>query len=164
MIDRRWLLDRGFSGFVDVGVLRNDYAGAAPKSPGVYAVLRERTQPPEFLEVNPGGHFKGKDPTVPCALLEQSWVPESQVVYIGKAGRIDAGQSIQHRIRQYLAFGAGKPVGHWGGRLIWQLADSQELIFAWRETPGVDPRAVERELISEFLHETCKLPFANLTK
>ena len=58
-------------------------------------------------------------------------------------------------------FGAGKTVGHWGGRLIWQLADADQLIVAWKETPGRVPRQVEAELIRLFRQQYGKPPFAN---
>jgi hypothetical protein len=63
--------------------------------------------------------------------------------------------------RQFAAFGAGKPIGHWGGRLIWQLADSDKLLVAWKETPGEVPRNVETDLITEFRNHYGKPPFAN---
>ena len=164
MINRQWLFDRGFLGFIREVELRSGRLSELPSTPGVYAVLREREEKPTFLAQSTGGHFKGKNPTVSISLLQQAWIPECQVVYIGKAGGIDKGPSLQKRVRQYLDFGAGKAVGHRGGRYIWQLGDASELIFAWRPTAGVEPRKVERELIAEIESTTGKLPFANLQR
>jgi hypothetical protein len=164
MINRVWLTSRGFTGFDSVAGLRESEARVVPRASGVYAVFRPSVESPQFLERSVGGHFKGKDPSVPREKLTLSWVDESQVVYLGKAGRQDKGPTLRSRIRQYLNFGAGRPVGHWGGRYIWQLIDSLELQFAWQPTPSREPRSVERDLINEFECETGKLPFANLVR
>lgn len=52
---------------------------------GVYVVYRDSDEPPHFLEVSSGGHFKGKDPTVPVALLQSAWVSGVRVLNVGKA-------------------------------------------------------------------------------
>ncbi|WP_301372846.1 hypothetical protein [Streptomyces xanthophaeus] len=54
-------------------------------------------------------------------------------------------------------------VGHWGGPYIWQLADSDALLVAWRPTTEEDAGEAEQDLIDEFeeLHGGA-LPFANL--
>jgi hypothetical protein len=126
-----------------------------PRSGGVYVIVRASTMDPAFLASSSGGRFKDKDPTVSKPALHANWVPGAEVVYIGKANQL------RRRLRQYTDFGSGKPVGHWGGRLIWQLADSLELLVAWKETPGMVPAAVEAGLLSEFRAEHGKPPFAN---
>ena len=161
-IDRNWLISREFSGFATVEELRED--NVAPRVQGVYAVLRESSEPPRFLGRSVGGHFKGKDPTVPIDTLQNSWIPDSGLLYIGKAGKSDSGQTIRRRLKQYLDFGSGKPVGHWGGRFIWQLEDSPQLRIAWRELSGIEPRSVESQLIAEFESQMGALPFANLVR
>jgi hypothetical protein len=124
----------------------------------VYIVLRERLDLPEFLQINPGGRFKGQDPTVSPEALNANWVTGASVLYIGKA-KIER---LRTRLREFADFGAGRPIGHWGGRLIWQLSDSGELLAAWKETPvGVDPKLVEAELIARFRSAYGKPPFAN---
>lgn len=146
------LLARGFAGFT---VLRNLDTRRAPAQGGVYTVLRRSTEPPSFLTVSLGGRFKGKDPTVSSRELSEDWVTGTPVVYIGKA------TSLRARLRQYRDFGNGKPVGHWGGRYIWQLADAAELLVAWKPT-AEEPRTVEAEMIAAFVQQFGKRPFANL--
>lgn len=107
-----------------------------------------------FLPANPEGRFKGRDPTVPADAPAANW-HEAEVVYIGKADQL------RRRIRQFADFGTGKPVGHWGGRLIWQLAEPDQLRIAWKETPDRVPVEVEAEMIAMFRHEYGKPPFAN---
>lgn len=147
----------GFTGFVPVAELWNRALRMIPDVPGVYAVCRVSNEAPVFLETGTGGHFKGKDPNVAVEELAANWVDGTPVVYIGKA------TSLRKRISQYIRFGQGKPVGHCGGRYIWQLADASELLFCWREVDG-NPDAVETELICAFREAYGSRPFANLSK
>jgi hypothetical protein len=87
--------------------------------------------------------------------LVSNWVPGAEVVYIGKADQL------RRRLVQFADFGAGRPVGHWGGRLIWQLADVAALQVAWKATPDCLPIAAEADLISKFRKACGKPPFAN---
>lgn len=153
--------ERGFEGFVPVSDLMRSKCCEVPEVPGVYCVLRPNATPPRFLNQSSGGHFKGKDPTVTVHLLERKWVNSAVVLNIGKAGG-KGEATLKSRINQYMLFGQGKPVGHKGGRYIWQLHDSQDLILCWKPTPGSMPRDVEKVLIREFEEAYQGLPFANL--
>lgn len=146
----------GFTGFVPVSKLRSA-ASLLPDSGGVYIVVRDSDSSPEFLANGTGGFFKGKNPNVGLEELESNYVAGSKVVYIGKA------TSLKKRVSQLLRFGAGSAVGHWGGRYLWQLADSDNLLIAWKTTPSTDPRAEEIKMLEEFVSRHGKLPFANLT-
>ncbi|MGE5802621.1 MAG: hypothetical protein ACM358_10205 [Gemmatimonadota bacterium] len=119
-------------------------------------ILRDRRRRPRVLSASPAGRWKGKNPTLPAAPLRAAWVGESPVLYIGKAST-----SLKGRLRAYLRHGAGHSAGHWGGRAIWQLAGSDQLLVAWRLQR--DARAVERELIASFVRTYGKRPFANRT-
>jgi hypothetical protein len=61
-----------------------------------------------------------------------------------------------------LRFGQGANIGHWGGRYLWQISDSDDLLVAWKKTPNDDPRIVETSMLAEYINEYGKLPFANL--
>lgn len=98
---------------------------------------------------------KGEDPTVEVSVLESKWVEGCPTVYVGKA------TSLRKRLRQYRDFGRGRPVGHWGGRYIWQLAEASELVVGWQSTAQT-PRTVESELLAAFRSEFGRLPFANI--
>lgn len=151
----------GFSGFFTIKNLRSNY-DLIPNHMGVYMIICEEVEP-EFLEVGSGGFFKGKNPNVPVAELTKNWVNDTIVVYIGKAGGTGVDATLNSRIKQYLKFGEGKNIGHYGGRLIWQLANSENLIICWKEISGEEPRGVEKELMSSFYSVYNQLPFANLT-
>lgn len=142
----------GFVGWVPFPAIR---ASACPSSGGVYVITYGGSYPLTFAERSCGGWFKGKDPTVPHEALAANWVDDAEVVYIGKADQL------KRRLTQFADFGAGKPIGHWGGRLIWQLPSIDQLLVAWMETPGRVPVEVESEMIASFRQTYGKPPFAN---
>lgn len=159
----------GFEGFCSVEKLREDLSGM-PAVQGVYMVVYQGGGMPEFLEVGTGGLFKGKNPNVAVSELKSNWVDGTCVVYIGKAGGVEANgkksnSKLQKRISDYLDFGSGEPVGHWGGRLIWQIKDSKDLLFCWKAIPEQEgnPVEIEKEFIADFKRQYGgKRPFANL--
>jgi hypothetical protein len=151
--------EQGFSGFLTPPILNQSAFHPIPEQPGIYLVVRDPSRPPEFTAQSQGGHFKGRDPTVPIATLEANWVPGSAVLYIGKAS-----VSLRRRLGRYLKFGAGHPVGHKGGRFIWQLADCDQLLFCWQPTGSLSAGKEESRLLQDFEEQYGCLPFANLRR
>jgi hypothetical protein len=147
----------GLKGFVSIGWLMQNGCSIIDDDPGVYLILRSPEGPPEFLETGSGGWFKGIDPNVPLSVLEEKWMDGTEIMYIGKSGT-----SLRKRIRTYIRFGEGAPAPHKGGRHIWQLADSRELLVCWMLLADtVDPEELEKFMIREFVEKFGKFPFAN---
>lgn len=157
----------GFEGFKPVNELMNS-VDVVPTKKGVYMVLRVATSVPVFVEKGTGGFFKGKNPNVTIEDLKKNWIEGERVLYIGKAGgtKKDGTASkvtLQERIALYMCFGQGKPVGHWGGRLIWQLEGAKDLVVCWKVLEKEEPREEEKKMIQKFKEQhDGKRPFANL--
>jgi hypothetical protein len=151
MFDHATLSAKGFDGFVR---LDRSALSEVPAGPGVYAVLVPPGTRPAFTSQSRGGWFKGKDPSVSDERLQAEWVDDAEIIYIGRS------RSLNTRLLDLLRFGSGEPVGHWGGRLIWQLDESIPLTTAWLEAP--QPEAREAELLEDFRSLHGRLPFANL--
>ena len=160
--DVQTLTAAGFTGFRSFAELE---LKEIPQAPGIYAVLMPDGFTPRFLAGSTGGHFKGKDPSLPQAALSAEWVTGAEVLYIGKAGAGRTGKrGLRKRIQEFADFGRGVPVGHWGGRLLWQLADSQALMVAWKELPPELVNAAEARYQADFRAFHGRLPFANLVQ
>ncbi len=150
----------GFKGFKTIATLSQD-PSLIPAECGVYFVIVPKIDlRPNFLLKGSGGYHKGKEPNVDLITLNSKWVDNSYIVYIGKAGGDNIKATLRSRLKQYFSFGAGKPMGHYGGRLIWQLQNSQELIVCWKTCSN--PRAEEISYLQEYRNIHSKLPFANL--
>ena len=150
----------GFKGFETIDTLMMYECSQVPKQKGIYFVLNQG--PSNFLQNSPGGHFKGKNPTVSINKLKNNLVEGTLVVYIGKAGGSNSRATLHSRLKQYMRFGEGEPVGHWGGRLIWQLENHRELTVCYKTLANSEPREEEKKLILEFESIHGKIPFANL--
>jgi hypothetical protein len=161
-MDEKQLRVDGFMGFKTFAELDLD---DVPRSPGIYAVLKPAGHPHAFLEQSAGGWFKQKNPSILGDALAAQWVNDADVLYIGKAGAGATGtRGLRKRIQEFADFGRGKPVGHWGGRLIWQLAESQSLVIAWKVLPGPEVNEAEARYHAEFRQLYGRLPFANLVQ
>jgi len=150
------LKSEGFTGFYKVASLMQNGCAHLPEKPGVYMALNPNMEK-SFLPESVGGHFKGKNPTVSLGELEENWVDDAVVLYIGQTAR-----TLKKRVDEYMRFGKGKRVGHRGGRLIWQLENHRDLIICFRVDDN--PRALESVLLEKFKRNYGSLPFANLQK
>lgn len=150
------LASSGFTGFVRIGDMQRGGIRTVPRSPGVYVVLRTSLDTPSFLDYCPVPMHDDRPLAYPRDTLVRDWIVNCSVVYIGKS------TDLRKRLGQYMDFGLGRPRPHRGGRSIWQLADSSELIVAWKPLPADDrPDRVESTMLSEFKRVYGHRPFAN---
>jgi len=159
----------GFTGFKTVKELLADHS-CIDKVKGIYLVLYLHKKPPEFLLVGSGPalYKKTKNPNVSLEELKSNWVKNVIVINIGKAGGkndkgIETKETLRRRLSTYVKFGNGKDVTHYGGRYIWQLKNSGDLVICWKALPEGEPRTEEKKLIATFKSKYKMRPFANLT-
>lgn len=148
----------GFEGFVPFRELRT---AGVPTGPGIYMVLHPSLAPPTFLARTVAGDHRGRDQSVPVALLEAKWVPGAEVVYIGKANVRAKGPALRARLAEYRRLGEGKDAAHRGGLYVWQLADHEELLVCWKRLPNELVKPEEDRLIAAFVAQYGRWPFAN---
>lgn len=148
----------GFKGFESVKKLRKN-SSRIPQDKGVYLVLKPQDMDVKFLETGTGGHFKDKDPNVSIDKLKAKWIEDTLVLYVGRTGR-----TLYERINELLRFGQGENIGHWGGRYLWQINHSEELVICWKEMQDEDPEEIWKQLLWDFESVYSKLPFANLQR
>jgi hypothetical protein len=156
----RMVLDRidisSFDGPCAIQALTASQKTEIPTKPGNYIVVRRAKGDPKFKAHSEAGRFKGKDPTVSVSELVSQWVSGAQVLYVGQTG------NLSKRIRQLCDFAAGKPVGHWGGRILWQVHGSEAFELWWQVDLAKDPESTKRRLLRSFVDAHGRLPFANL--
>ena len=155
------LKSEGFQGFYSISQLTQN-SSLIPSEKGIYLFLYNEPSSPIFINPGSGGFFKGKNPNVSIEELKANWVENTTVVYIGKSGTSTGNATLNSRLIQYLKFGQGKNIGHYGGRYIWQIKTHKDLIICWKTTPNQDPRALEKEMIKDFVIQYGNRPFANL--
>ncbi len=156
------LKENHFKGFISIKELWSNQ-DIIPKTMGVYLILNPNLNNIKFIKKGVGGFFKNKNPNVSIDILTKEFVPNSLVIYIGKAGSKNNKSTVHSRLKQYLKFGQGKKTGHWGGRLIWQLENYKDLLVCWKTIENEEPREIEKKLILEYKKEFERLPFSNLS-
>lgn len=152
----------GFSEPIIIGELRRTRCANAPANAGIYLIERASDGMPKFLVASTAGWFNGQDPNCTPDIIRAKWVVGAHVVYVGKAaGR----KGLKSRLRQLIDFGCGKSVAHRGGRLLWHLQDSEELVVRWRTCTADEADRAETAAIADFKRSHGGMrPFANMNK
>lgn len=167
--DQAFLEKHNFTQHITYSKYKYDHRAVKiiPEIKGLYIVFSTSLRK-DFLTKGTGGFFKDKNPNVPIKVLSDNWVDNTNILYIGRAGGVsengvESNSTLRRRLNTYFKFGLGEPVGHWGGRFIWQLKYSDELIFYWRPCDETEnPVTLEHHLITEYKKHYGSRPFANL--
>jgi len=101
-----FLKSEGFEGFRTVSQLNADRCEELPNIRGIYAIVRESLEPPQFMAKSAAARFRDTDPTLPIDELEKLWVPAAQILYFGRA----RGPGVRS-LTCALATGATSPIG-----------------------------------------------------
>jgi len=151
---------------------QRDTMAKVPKKSGVYFVVLPHMNEKEiFVYPGTGGYYKGRNPNVSIEILQDNWIPNADIVYIGKAGGFKSNgepykTDLKVRIRTLLNFGQkNDKAPHWGGRYLWQHRKSSDFRIYWYEChEDEDAIVLENKLILDFERQYGRIPFANLNK
>jgi len=99
---------------------------------------------------------------IDVATLSSLWTDGAHCIYIGKASKTGS-TDLRRRLTAYRDYGRGRPVGHQGGRYIWQLDGAEEFVVCWKALSDAEnPATVESALIAEFRSHYGRRPIGNL--
>jgi hypothetical protein len=127
-----------------------------------FLIQRDAEGAPRFRIPSAGGWFNGLGPDYPVDIIQSNWVAGAHIVCVGKAAGL---VGLRRRLRQLIDFGCGKPVPHRGGRLLWHLQDSDELLVRWRIRAPHQAERAETTAITDFKRSHRGLrPLANMNK
>lgn len=155
----------GFVGFVALeSFAKPQVTGGGDDIEGVYVVVRQATDTPDFLEDT---HRKPRATVYSAAQAQAKWVDSAQLLYIGKGPlrkpRRGRRNGLAHRIAELRAHGFTGGANHYGGKLLWQTTVATELLVGWKKVPEGDAGLVEGQMIHAFVSECMRLPFANIS-
>lgn len=158
-----------FQGFVPLKSLtRHEVLGprGSRDVEGVYVVLRPARTRPEFIDDD---HPKPRPPVMKTADLTKRWPEENaEILYIGKAplrgGEGKRRDGLANRMVELQKCGLGSGTNHFGGRLIWRIADRDSLLICWKCLPEGTAADVESLMIAGFRKSNGRRvpPFANI--
>lgn len=160
-----------FSNTYTVEELHNGAIENIPSESGLYFVLMPKGFDLTVKDVTDGRKTtsRGKVSSYPVEDLrkrllhygDENEKRNSQILYIGQS------VNLHDRIEQYIGFRYDVPdIGpHDGGRSIWQLENSEQLLFCYYVCrPGEDSEEMERKLILLYKARHGCYPFANRKK
>jgi hypothetical protein len=162
------LREAHFQGFILFKSLtRADVLGpfGSPDVEGAYIVLRLARSMPEFVEDD---HPKPRQPVMSTEAVARRWPDENpEILYIGKAPlRAENGKwrdGLANRMLEFQRAGFGGGTNHFGGRLVWRIADRDTLLICWKCLPEGTAADVESLMIEGFKKSYGQLPpFANI--
>lgn len=131
---------------------------------GIYVITFPQGYVPEFIDKDEAKAVGNVIRPWSIDRLQDKWVPDTIVGYIGLAGRRQP-RTLSERLGDLRRHASGKTTGngpHKGGEIIWQLKGHMEFNI-WVCPTGMPPtpRETEERLLQKFHSRHGKLPFAN---
>lgn len=128
---------------------------------GIYLFVYEGKDIPQFIDPGCGPKkYKGKEVNVSKDELEENWIHlgfDRNIIYIGES---EGKNGVGARLKLHMRFGNGEEINAHGGRYIWQIKDSDNLLVFWKRSDS--PKKDKKLMLNEFKKEYGELPFANL--
>ncbi|MDD2476938.1 MAG: hypothetical protein PHI32_13645 [Dysgonamonadaceae bacterium] len=130
-----------------------------PNEKGIYIVMVPEQFDVQFLENTTAiTTHNGKNLLYPaCDLRTKYNSSDRKILYVGKAG--GENNKLRQRIRQYVKYGYGEANNHRGGRAIWQIKNSEQLLIGYHICEK--PRDEESILLAEYYSKYGTFPVAN---
>jgi hypothetical protein len=94
--------------------------------------------------------------------LLNKWVPETEILYLDRAGDDTKKCSLRRRITDLVRHSQGKTTDqgpHRGGELLWQLKGYENFELGY--LPTDTPEEFEKSLLVWFYSRTGRVPYAN---
>lgn len=154
--DLNFLSSNEFGHFCTFSNLEENGYNDIPNEPGLYVVLMPNNFTPIFTDTSTAiSEFRGRNLLATIETLQENWVKNSRILYIGKSNNLN------RRFREFVRYGYGLGVNKRGGRYIWQLVNCHNLLIGY--VTDNNPRETEHQLIVNFRNNhNGKRPFANL--
>jgi len=159
--DAKFLKQHNISNFSTFEELHKSNCRDIPDKCGVYIVFCPLSFKVQFKASTDGlEQYNSRELTVSIQALQDKWVPQTHILYIGKAG--GTSNTLLKRVRQYVRYGYREVQNHRGGRYIWQLEGDKNLLIGYKVLINEDAKMYEENMLTQFEEHFHKLPFANL--
>ena len=104
--------------------------------------------------------IKTFDPDKVIERLSQFWLPDENILYIGKAPKRSSGTGIGTRVREYYNTDYGEKSPHAGGHWLKSLTILHELFVYY--TTCEDPGIIEKDMLRFFCNDVSEATISNL--
>ncbi len=101
--------------------------------------------------------WRGEEVSVPVETLQEKWVENAEVLYIGKCS--SKTKTAKKLVLKHIAFWNGKNVSAYGGKVIGQIQNFDNLQVWYLECDN--PSQMKDRLLNAFEEQYGNLPFAN---
>ena len=153
----------GFTGFSTIRELQATTIRKPELSKrGLYVVVCQEDYKPDFIDLEKVRRNRNVIKPWSQNKLLKKWVPETEILYLDRAGDDKKQCSLRRRITDLVRHSQGKTTDqgpHIGGELLWQLRGYENFELGY--FPTDKPEEFERSLLAWFYSKTGRVPYAN---